>query len=1128
MKKLLISYLLLTLTQSLGFAQKTGFSISDNGDFFQNGNKIGKVVKTTNANILTGTISEFTVYDVNGVARFLFEKDQGKLIFLDDNKSFLPRLVDAYAKQIAQFFASDSILTPKGYNVAYRAAFIKKHKGYDFTEKKERDYNAPVKYIENNILQGDALIGRYEYRLMENGKDALVAVYDLNNKKVAFVTTTKDNSVAYFDMKILDANQKEVKVFEKEFDGGQLYKKGIAWVVQNGYLGSSPVAAKSVLTTQATQVEIIRRDSTPLPQAKMRTRLLAVKESEQIVKPPFMTNLGVSVNTNLTRMSITFNESYLEGKLNDPKFNLIVRSRIIDLSAGKLIESIDSSAVLFQNGYTFTTNMSNSGRKFLKNEEINGPSCIKSDLTGTTTCFKKPPVGIIYSAALSENTILGVKTQYDGKTECFIYENVGEETKIKYSLKIQAPKFADDGKTIYGVYFFTSGLHKEYDSLKSSKFNETEPSDKKSKEYKLYKKRLSEFELSRSRRLSQILFDPAFSKENNFNWGIRVYNAKTGQLISDIKLHEKLLPGTNPQNLHVEMLTDGRFLVKYIFGEFLKEKGRAIIYNADFSKMLIIDEVNDSRFCPMFISNKTNTTLSISSDGIFKVFDISTGRIVAHVNDGASGKTVTMGNVPIYLPINEGYVLTPYSNGLVSLFSFKEMKIVADLFVTKDDWVILARDGRFDGSLRALDKLEWREYIGDKLSSRTDVASTFDGYYTPRLFNQLLTGEIGKLIAPVLSKQTAESLPKLTVTAIDNQSPSQPGNGIINFSTSKKNIVVDLKITDNGKKVKEVRIYNNGKLVGVQSGNSTDNFKFNISLNSVMGEINAVYAVATTELGVDSEKAKMAFAYTGSDSQPPKMYALIIGVNEYQNPKYKLNYAYSDAQGFQKQVVKLKSELFEEVVVSTLFDKQANKTNVFEAFRNISTNIKEQDVFVFYFAGHGTMGNVDGKEEFFLVPYDVTQLYGNNASLQEKAISAGELKHLSSQLNAQKQIFILDACNSAGALNAAATRGIAEEKAVAQLARSTGSYWLTAAGSEQYATELAQLGHGVFTYSLLEALSGRAVNLAGDGILTIRELSSFVEKRVPELSQEYKGAPQYPSSFSIGNDFPLLIFTKEK
>ena len=58
-----------------------------------------------------------------------------------------------------------------------------------------------------------------------------------------------------------------------------------------------------------------------------------------------------------------------------------------------------------------------------------------------------------------------------------------------------------------------------------------------------------------------------------------------------------------------------------------------------------------------------------------------------------------------------------------------------------------------------------------------------------------------------------------------------------------------------------------------------------------------------------------------------------------------------------------------------------------------------------------------------------------------------------------------------------------EERAIAQLARSTGTYWITATGSDQFATEFEELGHGVFTYSLIEGLKGMADN--GDSKITI-------------------------------------------
>ena len=61
----------------------------------------------------------------------------------------------------------------------------------------------------------------------------------------------------------------------------------------------------------------------------------------------------------------------------------------------------------------------------------------------------------------------------------------------------------------------------------------------------------------------------------------------------------------------------------------------------------------------------------------------------------------------------------------------------------------------------------------------------------------------------------------------------------------------------------------------------------------------------------------------------------------------------------------------------------------------------------------------------------------------------------------------MDACQSGGMTEYLALRGAAEEKAIAQLARSTGTYWLASSNSEQFASELSTIKHGVFTYSIL-------------------------------------------------------------
>jgi uncharacterized caspase-like protein len=82
---------------------------------------------------------------------------------------------------------------------------------------------------------------------------------------------------------------------------------------------------------------------------------------------------------------------------------------------------------------------------------------------------------------------------------------------------------------------------------------------------------------------------------------------------------------------------------------------------------------------------------------------------------------------------------------------------------------------------------------------------------------------------------------------------------------------------------------------------------------------------------------------------------------------------------------------------------------------------------------------------------------------------------------------------------------------------------MASAGSEQFATEFTELGHGLFTYVLIKALQGAADGAPHDGKVTIYELKSYIDDQVPEMTRQLKGKPQYPYTFSRGQDFPVVI-----
>jgi uncharacterized caspase-like protein len=120
-------------------------------------------------------------------------------------------------------------------------------------------------------------------------------------------------------------------------------------------------------------------------------------------------------------------------------------------------------------------------------------------------------------------------------------------------------------------------------------------------------------------------------------------------------------------------------------------------------------------------------------------------------------------------------------------------------------------------------------------------------------------------------------------------------------------------------------------------------------------------------------------------------------------------------------------------------------------------------------------------------------------------------------------VFALQLVESGGALDVIAMRGASEEKAIMQLARSSGVAVLASAGQDRLATEFGKLGHGVFTFALLKALSGEADGAPKDGKITVKELEAYINDQVPELTKQYRGKRQDPNSRTRGQDFPIAV-----
>src|SRR5262245_53034721 len=163
-----------------------------------------------------------------------------------------------------------------------------------------------------------------------------------------------------------------------------------------------------------------------------------------------------------------------------------------------------------------------------------------------------------------------------------------------------------------------------------------------------------------------------------------------------------------------------------------------------------------------------------------------------------------------------------------------------------------------------------------------------------------------------------------------------------------------------------------------------------------------------------------------------------------------------------------------------------------------------RDTVIIYYAGHGApepdsqSPDGDGLEKY-IVPYD-----GDGANLYATALPMKELETiLYARIVSERVVLITDACYSGAAVGrtfaTVARRATISEAFLARLARAKGRLVLTASGANEVSEESESLGHGVFTYYLLEGLRGRA-DLDGDGVVTAEEIFSYLAKRVPEAT----------------------------
>jgi len=494
--------------------------------------------------------------------------------------------------------------------------------------------------------------------------------------------------------------------------------------------------------------------------------------------------------------------------------------------------------------------------------------------------------------------------------------------------------------------------------------------------------------------------------------------------------------------------------------------------------------------------------LSMSPDGryalwaektVLRLYDFSTGgppkTIAGHVHDISS----------LGISSDGKFAYSGSHDGTTRIWNIATGREVAQFIgFTDGEWIAITPEGYFNASPNGARRLNVR--VGMNVYA---IDNFYEKFFHPVYVASVLQGKEIAGAADIRRGVLSPPEVRIISPAPGTESPADA-------------IAITVSARDTGGGIDEIRLYHNGKAIGddtravklIPATDGETRKEFRVSLVEGINIFRAVgFSMDRTESNPYELTVKLA-----APAQDVSLYVFAVGINKYKNPALNLNYAEPDARGIAAFFQKRGPGLFKNVAIREIYNEQATRENILSQLDRLQ-GINARDAVLIYLAGHGE--NVADK--WYFIPHELTYPE-REGEVKTRGISSDELSEYIKNIKAQKILMLIDACKSGAVL--VAFRGFEDRKALSQLSRSTGVHIVAAATKDQYAAEVKDLGHGVFTYTLLEGLNGKAAAGKGDAV-TVRRLMSYVEEQLPEITKKYKQEAQYPVVDSRGMDFPL-------
>ena len=422
----------------------------------------------------------------------------------------------------------------------------------------------------------------------------------------------------------------------------------------------------------------------------------------------------------------------------------------------------------------------------------------------------------------------------------------------------------------------------------------------------------------------------------------------------------------------------------------------------------------------------------------------------------------------------------------IRLWNMATFENVASLFFGRNgEWVLWTPQGYYAASPSGDAHVGWHVNEGEgKLARFVSAAQLKTHFYRPDIVTRaLILGSASRAVEEAKGTEFALSgllqrkPPEFSLVSPTDRSPVE---------SDKADLV--LKVPPAVDAIQGFDITVNGRRVASRSSGDTVASKPELRRFAVplFGGQNTIEIRGYNAIGQTTETLNLKAAGAQEEDKRGTLYVIAIGVDDYPNFNQNLTFAGADARAFQDMLVAKAGPLHAKIkslVLAKGGDEAPTAVNInaaLAAFREAGPD----DTVVLFLAGHGVN---DGPDYLFLP----TDAKADGKIWDKRTVINWEALQSAIETSKGRRIMLVDTCHSGNAFNARLIKDAADASIAVY----------AATDAETLAQERPGLGHGVFTYAVVEGLKGGA-DLSKDNRIEAQELSTYVLNTVRKLTDD--------------------------